>query len=105
MKAIDYRNDTWDQIRGRLAGLREQVYQAYVSHGPGTTREIAERSGIDILTLRPRTTELLQLGFVNVLDVEDNGHEAVYVHVDVERAREMFEWAKRQPVQAELKLA
>lgn len=102
MKPIDYRNATWDQVRGHLTGLRQAVYEAYVQHGPGTTREISERSGISILTLRPRTTELVQLGFVELLGGSDDGREAVYVAVPVSIAQGRFEWHQRQPRQAEL---
>jgi hypothetical protein len=64
MTSIDYRTETWESIQGRLTDLRAVVYEAWKQHGPGTTRAIAEKSGIDILTFRPRTTELLQLGYL-----------------------------------------
>jgi hypothetical protein len=111
MKPIDYRNATWDQVRGRLAGLRQATYEAYLRHGPGTTREIAGKSGISIFTLRPRTTELLDLNFVEVIDLEGHAsscpssREAVYAAIPLDAAQRRFEWLKSQPIQAELKLA
>jgi sugar-specific transcriptional regulator TrmB len=104
MKAIDYRNRTWESVQILLSGFRAQVYEAYVRFGPGTTREISRKSEISILTLRPRTTELMQLGFIEILCGTDDGREAVYIAVPVSTAQERFEWYKAQPVQAELPL-
>jgi hypothetical protein len=101
MKAIDYRNHTWEALRSRLSGLRMQVYTAFVHHGPGTTWQISDKSGISILTLRPRTTELLQLGFIEILEGSENSREAVYVSVPVDMVQDRFEWLKKQPIQAE----
>lgn len=101
MKPIDYRNHTWEALRSRLSGLRMQVYTAFVHHGPGTTWQISNKSGISILTLRPRTTELLQLGFIEILEGSENSREAVYISVPVNMVQDRFEWLKKQPVQAE----
>lgn len=68
MKPVDVRNETWKSLRGRITGQRQAVLQAWQRHGPGTTRQIAERSGIDLLNVRPRSTELYQLGFLEMLD-------------------------------------
>ncbi len=70
MKPIDYRNANWQDIRDSVSGLREAVWRAFAEWGPGTTRCISQKSGIDILTLRPRATELYQLGFLKC--AEDN---------------------------------
>jgi hypothetical protein len=101
MKAVDFRKHTWDHVKANLTGLRMATYTAYVHYGPGTTRQIALKSGISILTLRPRTTELMQLGFVEILGGDDSGREAVYIAVPEATARDRFEWHKRQPTQAE----
>ena len=66
MKPVDLRNATFAGLRQRLDGQRRDVYTAWVTHGPGTTREIAEKCGIDLLTLRPRTTELCEIGLVEL---------------------------------------
>jgi hypothetical protein len=102
MKPIDYRNATWEHVQAHLSGLRQQVYTAFVHYGPGTTRELATRSGISILTLRPRTTELLQLGFVEMLGGTEDCREAVYIAVPVDMVKDRFEWIKAQPVQMDL---
>lgn len=68
MKPIDYRNDTFDSLQDRVAGLRQKVwfawqnYEAMHSNEGATTRQAAAFTNIDILTFRPRSTELYQLG-------------------------------------------
>lgn len=64
MKPVDFRDETFERLRSGMEGARRAVYHAWVVHGPGTTRECAGRCGIDLLTLRPRTTELVEIGLV-----------------------------------------
>lgn len=66
MKPVDFRNETFEQVRARIVEDRAAVLAAWCMHGPGTTAEVAARSGLSILNLRPRTTELCELGFVVV---------------------------------------
>ena len=107
MQAIDYRNTTWEQLRSRVAGMRERVYCEFKRVGPCTTKELSIRSGISLWVVRPRTCELLQLGFIRV--VEDSGQklagrEAVYEALPADDVQSRFEWMKTQPVQQEMKL-
>ncbi len=74
MQPIDYRTANWTDLQALLQGLRLSVLEAWRTHGPGTTREVSQKSGIDILTFRPRTTELYQLGFIMI--VETTAHRA-----------------------------
>lgn len=77
MKPLDFRNATFAHLRATvLQGDRARVLEAWVQHGPGTTREVAAKAGIDILTFRPRTTELCQAGFLDTTN--DAGREGVY---------------------------
>lgn len=73
MKPIDFRDATYATLREQLTGMRDVVFQAWIKHGPCTTEELATRAGLSILTLRPRTTELVQLGFVRLADVQPAG--------------------------------
>jgi hypothetical protein len=98
MKPIDYRSETWKDIQDRLDGLRYVVYHAWQTHGPGTTREVAERAAIDILTFRPRTTELFQLGLLEISE-EQTGKEGVYQAVGMDRAMSDFIARKEQLTQ------
>ena len=98
MNAVDYRNATWELIQGRLAGLRLTTYQALLRHGPCTTRELAERSGMSILTVRPRVTELIDLGWAALADEDAPGNEGIYRATAVEEARATFERRRAEAV-------
>ena len=76
MKAIDLRNATFDGLRAGLDESRAAVMVAWREFGPGTTRAVALMAGIDLLTVRPRTTELGQCGLV--LLIGRRGNEGVY---------------------------
>jgi predicted ArsR family transcriptional regulator len=76
MKPVDFRNDTFEGLRKRLRGQREETWLAWLRHGPCTTRQLAERCGITIFTVRPRVCELVDLGMA-VLSGKD-GREGVY---------------------------
>lgn len=97
MTPLDYRNATFAELQARgLEGLRGHVLSAWQLHGPCTTEELAAHSGLSILTLRPRTTELVQLGLVLLAESTARrgggiyraatAHEALY-HFQGERAR------------------
>lgn len=110
MKATDYRNETWEALQSRVNALRRAVLDAWIAFGPGTTREVAARAGMDILTFRPRTTELHQLGFVTLDETEKpHGHEGIYRALT--EAEALAEFSRRQRearghfIQPELKLA
>lgn len=89
MKPVDLRNATWESIQDRIAGLRLAVLSAWRAHGPGTTRDVSARSGIDILTFRPRSTELFQLGFLKLVGQLDG--EGLYEALPDDQVRELFE--------------
>ena len=66
MKPIDFRDATFEQLAGYIADQREAVYKAWGAHGPCTTKQLAERSGLNVLNVRPRTNELVLLGFMRL---------------------------------------
>lgn len=90
MEPIDFRTATWQDLQSRLQGQRLAVLAAWRQHGPGTTREVATRAGIDILTLRPRTTELYQLGLLAIKDPEAAGNEGTYRALSDGEAWDLF---------------
>lgn len=63
MNPADIRDLNWQQLRERVSGLRAEVHFALQREGPCTTRQLAEKTGLDLLTVRPRVTELVALGF------------------------------------------
>jgi hypothetical protein len=103
MNPIDLRNETWETLQARVTGLRLAVLDAWRTHGQGTTRMLALRSGIDILIVRPRTTELVDLGLVRLVGRKD--HEGIYEYIPAAAAHEMFlERRDGRAVQTELPL-
>lgn len=106
MKPVDYRNQAFEDLekRGR-SGIRGKVYAGYQVHGPCTTRELAERIGICILTVRPRTTELIELHLVACTGRP--GPEGTYHALPRPTARLRFQAAQARalkPEQTELPL-
>jgi len=94
MKAVDFRNFTWAQVQEHIGDDMRRVHDAWRDHGPGTTRQIAERSGISLLTFRPRTTDLYHLGLVECVGCESNA--GVYRFVSEDEARAAEKW-KQEP--------
>lgn len=92
MKAIDFRNATFNQVLNKMRGKREQVYDALKAYGPCTTEHLSAESGLSLLTLRPRMTELCQLGLAKC--VGGKGGEGIYEAVPVEEAKRSFEETK-----------
>lgn len=94
MKPIDYRNATWQDIRDRVDKNRREVWQSLLSRGPSTTRELAGHMRWDILNVRPRITELHQLGFVVLQEIDGKvqrrEHEGVYVALNEAQAMSLY---------------
>jgi hypothetical protein len=84
MKPIDFRNETFRDIQARVEGDRAEILNFLRAHGPLTTRALAEQMPRDILAVRPRVTELVQLGAVEICGAQ--GHEGIY------RALLLGEW-------------
>ena len=76
---------TWNEIRAHLAGSRERVWDWLLARGPATTSEIAEGLRMNLLTVRPRVTELVQLGFAECVGRRE--HEGIYQVVSVAAAQ------------------
>jgi len=87
------RDRTFRELRGRLAGERRIVYQGFISHGPCTTRFLANAIALGILTVRPRATELLQAGLIEL--VGRTNREGVYRALSVREAADRVENARR----------
>ena len=102
MKPVDLRNENWASMMGRMEGLRKVVYGQLAKHGPCTTRRLAEVSGIDLLTVRPRVTELVSLGLVELIRAE--GGQGVYMANHLEIAEAKFIEMQRAAQQGQMKL-
>lgn len=78
MKPVDFSRENWQSLRERVSDLREAAWLAWQQHGPGTTEDVAARAGWDVLNLRPRTTELVQLGFVSLVERDRVAKAGIY---------------------------
>lgn len=108
MKPVDYRNATWDEMQGGLDALRAQVWNGMEMHGEAhTTREWADILGVDILSVRPRITELCQLGFAELVVERAGGtrsREGRYRALSPFEARRSFEKRCREAREPQLEL-
>lgn len=77
----DIRNEVHAGIRPSVRALQGIVWELLGQHGPCTTRQLSERSAMSIFTVRPRVTELLELGMVELVGRE--GREGVYRQVEL----------------------
>lgn len=78
------RNETYERIKPQLNRQCEAVYNAYLQYGASTTIGMANASGISLLTLRPRVTDLMKMGAIECVG-RAHGH-GIY------RARTPDEW-------------
>jgi predicted transcriptional regulator len=83
------RNQTWDSIQERLTGDRFQVWQALCASTPVTTRELAGIMGRRCEDVRPRVTELCQMGLA--VCIGRTNKEGRYQGIDIETARLNFD--------------
>ena len=97
MKPIDFRNATWAEVQGRVQGQRLAVLEGYKAHGPCSTMTLSYGLELSILSVRPRTTELVQLGLVELDKGASKGKgEGVYQAVPEHVALERFLKRKRE---------
>lgn len=101
MNPAEIRDLNWQQLRERLEGMRAAVFDALQLFGPCTTRQLAAKMEVDLLSVRPRVTELVELGFAECLRRE--GGEGVYRVLSYAEAHARFSdrraLAAGQPVQ------
>ena len=106
MKPVDYHNATWADLQTRVNGQRLRTLLALQKHGPCTTRALAAACGADVLAIRPRVTELIQLGLVQLVPGETHDHQGVYRALSQPEAQSLFRRrllsARSHPVQPEL---
>ena len=94
MNPTDPRDLTWQDIRGKLAGTRELVHSWLLTHGPATTESISLGTGIGLLTVRPRVSELCAWGFAEC--VGRDKHEGIYQALTVTAAQHRHEAARSE---------
>lgn len=93
MSPTDIRALVWADIQGRLEGDREAIYRNLLHFGPCTTRGLASRMDMDPFSVRPRVTELCQLGLSRLQ--QRSGREGIYEAITIDEARRAFERRRR----------
>jgi hypothetical protein len=94
MKTTDPRDLTWEEINQRLDGPRLRIWDWLIFRGPATTSRIAEGTGIPLLTVRPRVSELAALGWVEC--VGRCRREGTYIAVRPETCQARHQEAVRE---------
>lgn len=87
MNPGDVRNLTWQEVQNLVTGARERVFAALREGGPMTTTRIAAATGIHLLTVRPRVSELVDLGLVRCTGRSETSKEGVYEALPEHEAR------------------
>jgi len=105
MKPIDFSRATFADIVHELGALRLAVWHALQAYGPCTTAELAACMDMDLLTVRPRVTELMSVGLV-VLSGDHRGREGVYRATTLDEAarRQSEQWINAQETQLDLRI-
>ncbi len=94
MTPADLRDKQWHEVLTHVTDDMVKVHGAFLRHGgPGTTREVAQASGISLLTFRPRTTDLYKLGLVEL--VGTRGNEGLYAYRSSDQAHASGAWRER----------
>lgn len=84
MTPAQIRDAVWADLQANLNERRRAVYEAFKKYGPATTLQIAAIAGIGLLTLRPRTSELMEMGLLECVGRLPEG--GVYKAVEMEEA-------------------
>ena len=100
----DIRAVAFDRIEACITRARETIYRDLLANGPATTRGLADRLRMSILTVRPRVTELVQLGLVRLAAKQSAPGEGCYEAIPLDLARRDHE-ARRTgvPVQSQFR--
>jgi len=94
IRPFELRNLTWREVEQHVTEDMRRVHAAWLEHGPCTTRVLAARSGISLLTLRPRTTDLYQIGLVEC--VARHGTEGIYEYRSHAHAEQAEAWREER---------
>lgn len=102
MNPEDIKRMSWAEIQGALVNMRQTIFLGFFDHGPCTNKHLAATLNIGLDSVRPRTTELVDLGLVEC--VGTSGRQGIYQAVPAAIARDRHEH-KMATQQLQLKLA
>lgn len=97
MIPADIRDAKWTEIEKQVTGQREMVYTSLLACGRCTTDALAAHMHKSVLSVRPRVSELYDLGLVAL--VGKDGHNGIYEAIPVFVARQAHE--QRRAAQAQ----
>ena len=78
MNTLTIRNEQFERLSPKMQESLCEVLQAWRAHGPGTTADVAEKAGLNLLTLRPRTCDLKAMGLVRLQGRCKVSHSGIY---------------------------
>jgi predicted transcriptional regulator len=97
------RDAKWTEIEKLVTGQREIVYNSLLACGRCTTSALAAKMERSVLSVRPRVSELYDLGLVALVGKE--GHEGIYEAVTVFAARQAHEYRQAARVSQGMQLS
>jgi predicted transcriptional regulator len=86
----EIRDAVFSEHLPQLRQVQAAVHAALLVHGPCTTRQLAERCGITIFTVRPRVCELVDLGMAELSG--KSGREGMYRALTAKEAEALLTW-------------
>jgi hypothetical protein len=89
MTPEEIRDAKWTEIENQVTGQREMVYTSLLACGRCTTEALAAAMEKSVLSVRPRVSELYDLGLVAL--VGKDGHNGIYEAIPVFAARQQHE--------------
>ncbi len=86
----DIKRDQLAKIMDGLKGLRAQVHADLTVKGPSTTQALADFMGYSVLTIRPRVTELIEIGLAERVGRQEGTGSGIYAAISQEEAQRRF---------------
>lgn len=104
MTPTELRNTNFEQLRTSLTERMLDVYRAFEAHGPCSTAQLAEKSGIGLLSVRPRAHDLHVVGLLcEAGERMENGKRAT-IYAITERATWQRWHAENFPADGQLQM-
>jgi hypothetical protein len=105
MDASRYSKQNYHELcaSGVLNDNRLHVWRRFQQHGPCTTRRVAQAVGVEVHTMRPRCTELFQLGLLVEVPAEPGAKEGIYRALSEDEAIN-FLATPREPIHSQTEL-
>lgn len=87
----DIKRDQLTKISDGLKGWRAQVHADLTARGESTTEALADFMGCSVLTVRPRVTELIEIGLAERVGRCGKSGCGIYAAISQEEATRRFQ--------------